>query len=379
MLNAASLYMELYAILACIVLIMLGDMLRSPEKNTLYQIFTIMLRCMLADICAEAAGWLANGHGGAFPRAVVTLAEGAVMVLTVTMSLLWLGYVVYYVTRDGQLLRRYAVPAGVLLAGVTLLTATAPLNGWVFTVDAGNAYHRGPLFLVHALLAYGALAYATVFVLRNAYRIPRRQLVPLLAFPLLPIIGGILQTAFYGLSTTEAGMVLGLLLVYVSLQSLLKGTDYMTGLANRRQLDAVMERVVANPQPAHPTAVLMVDVDNLKAINDTWGHDMGDLAIRQCAAILRRCFHYDDTVARYAGDEFFVVLRLERPEDITAVLARLDETARRMATPEGAPFSISISVGCALYPSPGITTVKDLYRAADRSMYEAKRRAHAEL
>lgn len=379
MLNAASLYMELYAILACIVLIMLGDMLRSPEKNTLYQIFTIMLRCMLADICAEAAGWLANGHGGAFPRAVVTLADGAVMVLTVTMSLLWLGYVVYYVTRDGQLLRRYAVPAGVLLAGVTLLTATAPLNGWVFTVDAGNAYHRGPLFLVHALLAYGALAYATVFVLRNAYRIPRRQLVPLLAFPLLPIIGGILQTAFYGLSTTEAGMVLGLLLVYVSLQSLLKGTDYMTGLANRRQLDAVMERVVANPQPAHPTAVLMVDVDNLKAINDTWGHDMGDLAIRQCAAILRRCFHYDDTVARYAGDEFFVVLRLERPEDITAVLARLDETARRMATPEGAPFSISISVGCALYPSPGITTVKDLYRAADRSMYEAKRRAHAEL
>ena len=355
MLNAASLYMELYAILACIVLIMLGDMLRSPEKNTLYQIFTIMLRCMLADICAEAAGWLANGHGGAFPRAVVTLAEGAVMVLTVTMSLLWLGYVVYYVTRDGQLLRRYAVPAGVLLAGVTLLTATAPLNGWVFTVDAGNAYHRGPLFLVHALLAYGALAYATVFVLRNAYRIPRRQLVPLLAFPLLPIIGGVLQMAFYGLSTTEAGTVLGLLLVYVSLQSLLKGTDYMTGLANRRQLDAVMERVVANPQPAHPTAVLMVDVDNLKAINDTWGHDMGDLAIRQCAAILRRCFHYDDTVARYAGDEFFVVLRLERPEDITAVLARLDETARRMATPEGAPFSISISVGCALYPSPGIT------------------------
>ncbi|HOV50758.1 MAG TPA: diguanylate cyclase [Candidatus Cryosericum sp.] len=379
MLNAASLYMELYAILACIVLIMLGDMLRSPEKNTLYQIFTIMLRCMLADICAEAAGWLANGHGGAFPRAVVTLADGAVMVLTVTMSLLWLGYVVYYVTRDGQLLRRYAVPAGVLLAGVTLLTATAPLNGWVFTVDAGNAYHRGPLFLVHALLAYGALAYATVFVLRNAYRIPRRQLVPLLAFPLLPIIGGVLQMAFYGLSTTEAGTVLGLLLVYVSLQSLLKGTDYMTGLANRRQLDAVMERVVANPQPAHPTAVLMVDVDNLKAINDTWGHDMGDLAIRQCAAILRRCFHYDDTVARYAGDEFFVVLRLERPEDITAVLARLDETARRMATPEGAPFSISISVGCALYPSPGITTVKDLYRAADRSMYEAKRRAHAEL
>lgn len=379
MLNARSLYMELYAILACIVLIMLGDMLRSREKNALHHIFTLMLRCMLADICAEAAGWLANGRGGAFPRAVVTIADAGAMVLTVAMSLLWLGYVLYYVTRDGQLLRRSAVPAGILLAGVALLAATAPLNGWAFTIDAANVYHRGPLFLIHVLLAYGALVYATVFVLRNAYRIPRGQLLPLLAFPLLPLAGGLLQTAVYGLSTTEAGMVLGLLLVYVSLQSLLKGTDYMTGLANRRQLDAVMERVVANPQPAHPTAVLMVDVDNLKGINDTWGHDMGDVAIRQCAAILRRCFHYDDTVARYAGDEFFVVLRLERPEDITAVLERLDETAKRMATPEGAPFSISISAGYALYPSPGIATVKDLYQAADRSMYEAKRRAHAEL
>lgn len=379
MLHATPLYMELYAILACIVLIMLGDMLRGREKSTLYRIFTLMLRCMLADICVEAAGWLADGREGALARTVVTVVDAAGVVLTVAMALLWLAYALYYVTRDGQVLRRYAVSAGILLAGITVLAATAPLNGWVFTIDAANVYHRGPLFLVHTLLAYGVLLYATVFVLRNAYRIPRGQLMPLLAFPLLPLAGGLLQTAIYGLSTTEAGMVLGLLLVYVSLQSLLKGTDYMTGLANRRQLDAVMERAVANPQPAHPTAVLMVDVDNLKAINDTWGHDMGDLAIRQCAAILRKCFHYDDTVARYAGDEFFVVLRLEHPEDIAAVLKRLDETARRMATPEGAPFSITISVGYALYPSPGITTVKDLYLVADHSMYEAKHRTHAEL
>ena len=379
MLHATPVYIELYTVLACIVLIMLGDMLRSREKNTLYRIFTVMLWCMLVNVCMDAAGWLANGREGALLRTVVTVADGAAMVFTVAMSLLWLAYVLYYVTRDGHVLRHYAVPAGIVLGGVAVLMATAPLNGWAFTVDASNVYHRGPLFLVHALLAYGALVYATVFVLRNAYRIPRDQIVPLLSFPLLPLAGGVLQSAIYGLSTTEIGMVLGLLLVYVSLQSLLKGTDYMTGLANRRQLDAVLERTVANPQPAHPTAVLMVDVDNLKAINDTWGHDMGDLAIRQCAAILRRCFHYDDTVARYAGDEFFVVLCLERPGDITAVLQRLDETAQRMAAPEGAPFSISISVGYALYPSPGITTVKELYRAADRSMYEAKHRAHAEL
>ncbi|MGB9667002.1 MAG: diguanylate cyclase domain-containing protein [Candidatus Cryosericum sp.] len=378
MLTTKPLYLELYAILACIVLIVLVHMLRDREaRSVLHRIFIAIISCVGFNIVAEATTWLANGVPGRAMHRVVEIANGADIVLIILPSLLWLCYVVYYVTRDIQHLRRLAVPMAAAVGYVVFLAASAPTNGLLFTVDALNFYHRGPWFLQPPIIAYAALAEATVFLILNARRVPRSQLVPLLAFPILPLIGGLSQNLVYGLSSAQAGTVLGLLLVYISLQSQLRGTDYLTGLANRWQLDAAVQRALANPDPRRPAALLMIDVDNLKSINDTWGHVMGDKAIEQCAAILRRCFHYDDTIARYAGDEFMVLLRLDRPENIQAVMARLEDIAKRMATPDGAPFAMTISAGYALFPSAGITTAADFYEAADRSMYEAKRRAHA--
>lgn len=378
MLTTKPLYLELYAILACIVLIVLVHMLRDREaRSVLHRIFIATISCVGFNIVAEATTWLANGVPGLAMHRVVEIANGADIVLIILPSLLWLCYVVYYVTRDIRHLRRLAAPMAAAVGYVVFLAASAPANGLLFTVDALNFYHRGPWFLQPPIIAYAALATATAFLILNARRVPKSQLIPLLAFPILPLIGGLSQNFVYGLSSAQAGTVLGLLLVYISLQSQLRGTDYLTGLANRWQLDAAVQRALANPDPRRPTALLMIDVDNLKCINDTWGHVMGDRAIEQCAAILRRCFHYDDTIARYAGDEFMVLLRLDRPESIQAVMQRLADTAQRMATPEGAPFTMSISAGYALFPSTDVTTTTDFYEAADRSMYEAKRRAHA--
>ena len=375
LLTSKTTYVEVYAILACIVLVILIQMLRDGEAtNVLHRIFVAMVSCVTVNIGVEAATWLLDGVPGRGIHLLVMLSNAANIVLMIVPSLLWLCYIIYYVTRDVQCLRRLIAPLGTALAYVIFLAASAPANGLLFTVDSLNTYHRGPWFLHPPLVGYTALACAAAVVIFNARRIPRREMFPLLGFLVLPLLGSILQSLVYGLSTTQAGTVLGLLLIYVSLQSQLRGTDYMTGLANRRQLDAVVERVVANPQPRQPTALLMIDVDDLKSINDTWGHVMGDRAIEQCAAILRKCFHYDDTVARYAGDEFVVVLKLQYPGDITTVMERLVQTARRMATPEGAPFALTISVGYALFPSAGVQTASDLYRLADRHMYEAKHR-----
>ncbi|MEN6388216.1 MAG: GGDEF domain-containing protein [Candidatus Cryosericum sp.] len=378
MLTTTPLYVELYAVLAGIVLIILVQMLRDTEaRSILHRIFIAIVSCVAVNIVAEATTWLSNGVPGEAMHHTVEISNAVNIVLIVLPSLLWLCYVVYYVTRDTRHLRHLALPLIVATGYIAVLAASAPANGLLFTVDALNFYHRGPWFLQPPSIAYSALAGATVFLILNAHRVPRRQLAPLLAFPILPLLGGLCQNLIYGLSSAQAGTVLGLLLVYINLQGQLRGTDYLTGLANRWQLDAAVQHVVANPDPRRPAALLMIDVDNLKSINDTWGHVMGDRAIEQCAAILRRCFHYDDTVARYAGDEFMVLLRLDQPENIQPVLARLADIAGRMATPNGAPFTMTISVGYALFPSAGIRTATDFYEAADRSMYEAKRHAHA--
>lgn len=374
-LTAKATYLEVYAILACIVLVILIQMLRDGEATSLlHRIFIAMVSCVAVNIVVEAATWVLDGVPGKGIHHLLLWLNGINIVLLVIPSLLWVCYIVYYVTRDTRHLRHLAAPLGAALAYVIVLVASTSANGLLFTIDSLNTYHRGPWFLYPPVAGYIALAYATAVVIAHARRVGRRELLPLLGFIVLPISGVIAQSLIYGLSSIQAGIVLGLLLVYISLQSQLRDTDYLTGLANRRQLDAVVERVVANPHPRQSTALLMIDVDDLKVINDTWGHIMGDRAIEHCAAILRKCFHYDDTVARYAGDEFVVVLRLQRSEDIDAVMERFATTAQKMATPEGAPFALTISVGYALFPSPGVQTATDLYQLADRRMYEAKHR-----
>lgn len=375
LLTAKATYIEVYAILACIVLVILIEMVRVGEATSiLHRIFISMVCCVGLDITLEAASWLLDGVPGIGVHRLLIWLNGSDIVLLVVPSLLWLCYIVYYVTREARHLWHLAVPLGVALAYVVSLVASTPANGLLFTIDELNTYHRGPWFQQPPAIACVALICATAVVIMHARRIGRHELVPLIGFLLLPLSGMIAQSLVYGLSSTQAGMVMGLLLVYVSLQSQLRATDYLTGLANRRQLDAVVERVVANPRSIQPTALLMIDVDDLKSINDTWGHVMGDRAIEHCAAILRKCFHYGDTVARYAGDEFVVVLRLEHPEDISAVMERLTATAHNMAKPDGAPFSMTISVGYALFPSPDVQTASDLYQLADRHMYAAKHR-----
>ncbi len=375
-LTAKSTYVQVYATLACVVLIILIRMLRDGEATSvLHGIFVAMVSCVIVSIGMEAATWLLNGVPGTGVHRLLFVVNAAYIILEVVPSLLWLCYIVYYITRDPRFLRRLILPLGTALGYVIILAVSAPANGLLFTVDPLNSYHRGPWFLHPMVVGFTALACATAVLIFNARRVPRRELFPLLGFLVLPVAGATLQALVYGLSSMQEGTVLALLLVYVYLQSWLRGTDYLTGLANRSQLDVVVKHVVANPQPRQPTALLMIDVDHLKSINDTWGHDMGDRAIQQCAAILRKCFHYDDTVARYGGDEFVVVLKLQREGDITAVMQRLAETAKRMATPEGAPFVLTLSVGYALFPSAGIRSASDLYKLADGHMYEAKNRA----
>ncbi len=151
-------------------------------------------------------------------------------------------------------------------------------------------------------------------------------------------------------------------------------TDRLTGLANRRGLAAGFDRAVA--RAAHeqqPLAVLMADVDDFKSINDTYGHDAGDRALKSVARLLFHSIRANDLCARYAGDEFVIVLAA-----CDAVLAerraaeiRGEVAALRFEPAPGTRLDIRPSVGAAVYPHDG-RTLDELIVVADRRMYGDK-------
>lgn len=147
-------------------------------------------------------------------------------------------------------------------------------------------------------------------------------------------------------------------------------TDPLTGLANHRQLIHALEsEIKRSRRTGQPLAVVLLDLDGLKQINDRYGHLAGSLAIRRVAEALLGSCRATDTAARFGGDEFALVLP-ETGEAAAWHVAR--GVVDRLATDAEKP-NLSISVGVAVYPGHG-ETVEALINAADIALYETKER-----
>ncbi|WGY04230.1 diguanylate cyclase [Nocardioides sp. QY071] len=146
--------------------------------------------------------------------------------------------------------------------------------------------------------------------------------------------------------------------------------DALTGTLNRRGLTRVLERQVVLAESGRGGSVLLCDLDNFKAVNDRFGHEVGDDLLVHVARVLRRAVRASDAVGRLGGDEFAVVLSRAGAEDARTVGATV---ARSLEEDAGFPWngvSVSISIGVAQF-SPG-RTIDQVLREADRDMYAVK-------
>jgi diguanylate cyclase (GGDEF)-like protein len=149
----------------------------------------------------------------------------------------------------------------------------------------------------------------------------------------------------------------------------LASTDDLTGLPNRRALYAAVTEELEGP--ARPRALLLLDLDRFKEVNDSLGHHVGDQLLIQAAQRLRGELKPDDVLARLGGDEFAVLLADCEQSRAVEVASRLRGSLADPLTLEGIALHTAVSIGIALYPDHG-SDVSLLLRRADMAMYKAK-------
>jgi len=166
-------------------------------------------------------------------------------------------------------------------------------------------------------------------------------------------------------------LVTGRLAGVVAIQRQMAVTDMLTGLHSRRYLDEAMSGLAR--RRGRSSAVLLLDVDHFKRVNDTYGHDGGDEVLREVARRLRQTMRPGDVLARYGGEEFVVLLPHALPEEARDVAERI-----RMAIC-GSPITlsddravpVSVSIGVACMPTD-VTERDQLTLVADQMLYRAK-------
>jgi len=149
--------------------------------------------------------------------------------------------------------------------------------------------------------------------------------------------------------------------------------DTLTGLANRITFDDRLQFAIAQAQRNHERlAVLFLDLDRFKVINDTLGHAIGDLVLIEVARRLRTCLRQSDTLGRFGGDEFSVLLpQVESVEDVTEVARKLTDAISVPVSVNGYTLHISTSIGITLFPDDGASG-ELLMKNADTAMYRSK-------
>ena len=158
---------------------------------------------------------------------------------------------------------------------------------------------------------------------------------------------------------------------------LMAETDSLTGLLNRRAFEARAQALLADQRGSDPVvALIMLDIDRFKRVNDTYGHDSGDRALVMLASLCRETVRSDDIVARFGGEEFVILLRVRAPEQAAALAEllrqRLHEETVTTADGRVFDFTASFGVACTRRDTASHVDLDALLREADALLYRAK-------
>ncbi len=148
-------------------------------------------------------------------------------------------------------------------------------------------------------------------------------------------------------------------------------TDLMTGAYSREAGLKELEKTLLYNDTQ--TCLTFIDIDDLKVINDTYGHDEGDFAIKSIAAVILRSIRSSDVVCRYGGDEFFIIFKNCKADIVEKIIVRMSSELKKLEGSSGKPYPLSFSHGTVSFHSGSSHRVTDILQEADRRMYACKK------
>jgi diguanylate cyclase (GGDEF)-like protein len=362
--------------LIILVFIFINSYSRTDRLFPAHKLFNAIVLINISLLIIDYLAWVFNALPG---RAFMILNAGFNCLLYVAAPaapISWTFYIYYQVLQDEKKLHRIKKPLYALFAANSVIAILSLFTGWYFSVDVQNIYHRGPLFVIYVLYNYAMILYSAFIVLRNRKTIEKRYFYSLLLFFVPPTIGTLLQTFIYGVSYNWVGMALSVLIIYFNIQNRSLNTDFLTGAYNRRQLDGYTKAKARSEGNAF--AAIMLDLDNLKAINDAYGHDTGDDALKDAVSVVRGGIRENDFIARIGGDEFVVILDIHNEDELKAAKERIEQGVAAFNKNSGRQFKISFSYGYSIYNVKSGMGLDDFFKQIDTLMYMDKNEKKAE-
>jgi len=361
-----------------LVIICVHSLKRIEEKSLRLRMYIIMILTTILLLMLDVLSRTDGNLGTIYPF-INHVSNFLLFLLNPILPSLWVMYVDFQVYHDEKKTERLIIPLLLLNAANAVMVIVSQFNGWYYFIDANNIYHRGPFFAISTLIIFILLIAAFAVGVRNRKTIDSKQLFSLLFFPVPPVVGIILQIFIYGISFALNSIVLSLLIVILNIKDDTILTDYLTGIGNRKKFESILKKSVRKSSKNKTFSLVMLDIDEFKEINDTFGHEMGDKALQVSADLLEKCSRSKDYVARFGGDEFCLLLDINDIASLEAMVRRIKDSVNRLNDSGEFPFRLKFAIGYAVYDYQTDMKAEDFVKHVDVLMYENKRRKNVML
>ena len=280
----------------------------------------------------------------------------------------WCLFVEYHIHRNFKRIKKKSRILAVPLIIATILIFINLLGtGIIFDISKENVYTRGPMNFILYIFVF-------VYYIESIYTVQKAkndsilvEFFPIYFFIIPCMIGTMIQGFFFGISTIWLCVAIAFIIVYIEIQISISFIDDLSGLYNRKYMNHYLNKL-QNDKPKHVYGFLM-DINDFKAINDTYGHLKGDYALIQFGKILQHSIDKDSVAIRMGGDEFVIFAKLKSDEEALALKKQIKYNVRQFNLKSKEPFHLSFSIGIAKCNGKNIDA---FLSAMDDSMYEAK-------
>ena len=280
----------------------------------------------------------------------------------------WCLFVEYHIHRNFERIKKKSrVLAIPLIIATILIIINLFGTGIIFDISKENVYTRGPMNFILYIFVF-------IYYIESIYTVHKAkndsilvEFFPIYYFIIPCMIGTMIQGFFFGISTIWLFVAVAFILVYIENQISVSFIDDLSGLYNRKYMNHYLNKLQSDKN-RHVYGFLM-DINEFKAINDTYGHLKGDHALIEFGRILQHSIDKDSVAIRMGGDEFVIFAKLQSDTEAVKLKKRIENNVRQFNIHSKEPFHLSFSIGIAKYNGKNIDT---FLSAMDDSMYEAK-------
>ncbi|MGI6090136.1 MAG: GGDEF domain-containing protein [Saccharofermentanales bacterium] len=338
------------------------------EKIYFAMVILNILQCIIETVVFFMDGKMVYGY-----HTLLIVLNAILFINTTIFSYLWTVYADYKLFSDIERIKRIypfvVIPALLIIIG-SLINLVTPV---FFEIDKYNIYKRTDLYLIPYVVTYFYLAYGVVLIYSHRRKVNKYLSMPAILFMIPVMIGSLLQFFFYGYSLVWLGVAVGLISLFINVQNESAYVDALSGLFNRQYLNNVLFVCSKRGSTTRVLAGIMLDIDDLKGINDRLGHLVGDDAISAAGKILHSAVGGKGKVCRYGGDEFIILMYINSQKEIMDMIDTIKTQARLFNESEQKPYEINFSIGYSTYEIKQEST-DDFLKKVDASLYGDKKR-----